>query len=245
MKAKTLWTLIIVIMVVTGLALLFLLPRRLADDGTVGTTREKRLSDSLQSRLSEEKARQQPLPVEQDMEAAAEPTVPPVLKREVVPAEEQPESERPVCQREGKPKVLTHRVAPGECLWSIAGQDSYYGEPLKWVWIYAANYSQILDPDLIYPDQELSLARDETPELKENPYERVVRGSFFVPSGKEGGRQYPEHVVLWSESLWKIAGYKKYYGRQTQWVEIFEANKDKINDPDLIFPKQRLKIPLQ
>ncbi|MEO0185274.1 MAG: LysM peptidoglycan-binding domain-containing protein [candidate division WOR-3 bacterium] len=33
------------------------------------------------------------------------------------------------------------------------------------------------------------------------------------------------------------------YSDAKKWPEIYEANKDKIKDPDLIYPKQVLTIP--
>jgi nucleoid-associated protein YgaU len=49
------------------------------------------------------------------------------------------------------------------------------------------------------------------------------------------------HVVAAGDSLSKIA--KRYYGDANQWRRIFEANRDQINNPDLIKPGQNLKIP--
>lgn len=49
------------------------------------------------------------------------------------------------------------------------------------------------------------------------------------------------HVVVKGESLSKIA--KHYYGDPNKWPIIFEANRDKIKDPDLIHPGQELRIP--
>ena len=43
------------------------------------------------------------------------------------------------------------------------------------------------------------------------------------------------------DSLSKIA--KREYGDANQWNRIFEANKDVLNDPNKIFPGQKLKIP--
>jgi len=42
-------------------------------------------------------------------------------------------------------------------------------------------------------------------------------------------------------SLWRIA--RKYYGKGTQYVEIFERNSDLIRDPDLIYPGQIFSLP--
>ncbi len=52
---------------------------------------------------------------------------------------------------------------------------------------------------------------------------------------------YAKHVVKKGESLSLIA--KDYFGDPMKYKEIFEANKDKIKDPNVIFPDQELTIP--
>jgi len=49
------------------------------------------------------------------------------------------------------------------------------------------------------------------------------------------------YVVVKGDSLSKIA--KREYGDANKWRAIYEANKDVINDPDLIYPGQELKVP--
>lgn len=51
----------------------------------------------------------------------------------------------------------------------------------------------------------------------------------------------PIHVVQRGNSLWRIS--RLYYRNPLLWPEIFEANRDKIRDPDLIYPDQRFLIP--
>lgn len=53
-----------------------------------------------------------------------------------------------------------------------------------------------------------------------------------------GERMY---VVKSGDSLSKIA--LREYGNANKWRHIWEANKDKVKDPDLIHPGQELKIP--
>lgn len=43
------------------------------------------------------------------------------------------------------------------------------------------------------------------------------------------------------DSLWKIS--EKFYGQGTRWKDIFEANKEQIQNPDLIYPDQVLIVP--
>jgi nucleoid-associated protein YgaU len=49
------------------------------------------------------------------------------------------------------------------------------------------------------------------------------------------------HKVVAGDTLSKIA--KKYYGKAGDYMKIFDANKDKLKDPDKIFPGQDLIIP--
>jgi len=56
--------------------------------------------------------------------------------------------------------------------------------------------------------------------------------------GSSKGRTY---TVTAGDSLSKIA--KNFYGNANQYMKIFEANKDKLSDPDKIKPGQVLTIP--
>jgi nucleoid-associated protein YgaU len=69
-------------------------------------------------------------------------------------------------------------------------------------------------------------------------------GSSTAPSATEptstfgSGKTY---IVVKGDSLSKIA--KREYGDANKWRTIYEANKDLIKDPDLIYPGQELKVP--
>lgn len=64
----------------------------------------------------------------------------------------------------------------------------------------------------------------------------VQSGSSSTSSASE--RIY---IVRSGDSLSKIA--QREYGDANKWRRIFDANMDKIKDPDLIHPGQELKIP--
>ena len=49
------------------------------------------------------------------------------------------------------------------------------------------------------------------------------------------------YVVVKGDSLSKIASGQ--YGDAQKWRRIYEANRDLIKDPDLIYPGQQLRIP--
>lgn len=49
------------------------------------------------------------------------------------------------------------------------------------------------------------------------------------------------YTVKSGDCLWNIA--KKYYGNGAQYTKIYNANKSKIKNPNLIYPGQVLTIP--
>ena len=106
-------------------------------------------------------------------------------------------------------------IQSGECLWNIAGYEDIYSDPVKWPRIFRANTDKIEDPEWIYPDTVL-----------------------VIP------RSWPrQHMVELDESLSLIASYWEVYSSPMEWTRLFEANKDMVQDPDLIYPEQVLKVP--
>jgi nucleoid-associated protein YgaU len=51
------------------------------------------------------------------------------------------------------------------------------------------------------------------------------------------------HTVVKGEYLWRIAGYSDIYDDPYEWPRIYNANRDQIDDPDLIYPDQVFTIP--
>jgi len=114
---------------------------------------------------------------------------------------------------EGLPKMWT--VVDGEFLYKISGYEDIYADALKWPRIYRANKDKIEDPNLIYPGWELAIPRDW-------PTTWTVQEDDF---------------------LGKIAWYWEVYDDPSQWTKLYEANKDQISDPEIIWPGWELRIP--
>jgi nucleoid-associated protein YgaU len=49
------------------------------------------------------------------------------------------------------------------------------------------------------------------------------------------------YTVVKHDTLWDISGKSAVYGDAFQWPLLFKSNRDKIQDPDLIYPKQDLE----
>jgi nucleoid-associated protein YgaU len=58
------------------------------------------------------------------------------------------------------------------------------------------------------------------------------------PVGRISGRTY---TVSRGDTLASIA--QREYGDSQQWVRIYDANRDFISNPDVLYPGQRLRLP--
>jgi hypothetical protein len=65
-------------------------------------------------------------------------------------------------------------VEDGDSLSGISEKDRIYGNWKMWPLIYDANRNQIKDPDLIYPEQDLGIPRDYTPQDSMNAQQRAL-----------------------------------------------------------------------
>lgn len=66
----------------------------------------------------------------------------------------------------------------------------------------------------------------------------VTTNNTASAPAKPSGQNY---TVVRGDCLWNIA--KKFYGNGSKYTTIYNANKDKIKNPNLIYPKQVLWIP--
>ena len=70
----------------------------------------------------------------------------------------------------------------------------------------------------------------------------ILRGGEVT--GQDNETEVPaaeEYIVQTGDSLWKIA--KTHYGNGRYWETLYEANADRIADPDLVFVGQILFLP--
>lgn len=59
----------------------------------------------------------------------------------------------------------------------------------------------------------------------------------------EGWKKYVVRKKIPADCLWRISAYKQHYGTSKLWKRIYEANRGKIKNANLIYPKQVLLIP--
>jgi nucleoid-associated protein YgaU len=106
-----------------------------------------------------------------------------------------------------------YKVVDGDWLSKISSMRATYNNGKKWPTIFEANKDRIKNPNLIYPGWVLLVPTQET------------------------------YTVAPGDCMWLIASYLSIYSDAKKWPEVYEANKDKVKDPDMIYPKQQFVIP--
>ena len=101
----------------------------------------------------------EPQPVQQEEVVIEEVVVEPVVEEVVVVPELTPME---VYAKDYSELPTQYQVAKGDCLWWISEFKQIYNDPFMWPLIYKANRDKINNPDLIHPDQVLSIPRNFT-----------------------------------------------------------------------------------
>ncbi|MGQ9630699.1 MAG: LysM peptidoglycan-binding domain-containing protein [bacterium] len=152
-------------------------------------------------------------------QVAVKATLPPPA---AAPPERLPPPSSPAKEGEKAPSPPTkgervHTVRRGETLWAIAGSPQVYSDPYQWIRIYEANLKRLRDPDHILPGQKLTIPDPNA----------IPPGYYLVRKG---------------DTLWSIAGKEAAFGNSQMWFQLYRANRDRIRNPDLIYPYQLLSI---
>jgi LysM repeat protein len=85
----------------------------------------------------------------------------------------------------------SYQVVGGDNLWNISKKPAIYNDPYQWPLIYKANQGQINDADLIFPGQNLTITRGNTPvEIDTAVNHARTRGAWTLGVVEESDRAY-------------------------------------------------------
>ena len=102
----------------------------------------------------------------------------------------------------------------------------------------ALTLPDVLASEEIDKQEEITQVLPEIPVIEERELDIV---QLITPS------EMQDIVTRWivqrGESLWRIASYPEIFGTGIKWQDIYDANRDIITDPELIFPDQIFVIP--
>jgi nucleoid-associated protein YgaU len=90
----------------------------------------------------------------------------------------------PLPTPEPTPKRNSYVVKDGDTLWSIAGLTQVQGDNFRWPLLFKANRDQIIDPDLIEPDQDLTWKPSYTSDEVADAKQKAGDTPPYVPHNK-------------------------------------------------------------
>jgi len=96
-------------------------------------------------------------------------------------------------------------------------------------------WDQVKMVDPTYSDLTCDITVNQSAQQTEAPKTQTAGASA------SGGQSTRTYTVQSRDTLSKIS--KQFYGNANQYMKIFEANRDRLSNPDRIQPGQELKIP--
>jgi len=100
--------------------------------------------------------------------------------------------------------------------------------------------AELARQDSVYKEELLGMKRDLDQSQARALRLRAEGDSLFTGAGKD---RTDRHVVRRGESLWAISAGSDVYGAGSRWRTLYDANRSRIKNPDLIYPGQELSIP--
>ena len=108
------------------------------------------------------------------------------------------------------------------------------------------------DADLFDQRDHFDAISEEVEGLKQNKIRHLLKASMKLKTiaqlveriaARMPAKKIQDYTVLRNDSLWKIARSGEIYDNAYLWPRIYLENRDKIKDPDLIYPDWVLQIP--
>ena len=110
--------------------------------------------------------------------------------------------------------------------------------------------AELARQDSLYKSEMLGLNRELDQSRAHSLHLRAEGDSLFAlgtarekEPGTRSTNPRARHVVRRGESLWAISARSSVYGRGARWRALYDANRARIPNPDLIYPGQELSIP--
>jgi nucleoid-associated protein YgaU len=138
------------------------------------------------------------------------------------------------------PAPKKYRIQPHDTLSSIAAEN--LGNRAKWRAIYEANKGVIANPDRLPVGKEILIPAAQAPGGGAEPHAAApAAGPEPRAAAPVAASVRKTHVVKHGETLSIVA--EQELGSRAKWRVIYEANRDKLSDPDAVREGQELTIP--
>lgn len=141
---------------------------------------------------------------------------------------------------------LIHKVQQSESLRTLA--ERYLGDPNRWTEVFVLNQGQsqagggsLTDPIRLQPGWELIMPADaRLPTSVELNRDAITETNYQVdlPSFEPDSTKI---TVQPGDTLWELAAH--HLDDPERWVDIFDSNRDTVQDPNVIMPGWELRLP--
>ncbi len=124
----------------------------------------------------------------------------------------------------------------------LAGEPQYIEPQKKTRQIYVLELSKAVgESEVKKVERQTAASTSSNTAPAEETSNKIVITSNQSAASSAGPTKAVTYTVQKDDTLQKIA--KKYYGSYGQWIKIYEANKDKIKNPDLLRSGTVITIP--
>jgi nucleoid-associated protein YgaU len=106
-----------------------------------------------------------------------------------------------------------------------------------------ARQDSLYKEELLGLKEDLDHTRARSLRLREEGDSLFAVGTALEARAAAGGGAPAVHVVRRGESLWAISASPDVLGKGSRWRALYELNRARIKNPDLIYPGQELSIP--
>ena len=94
-------------------------------------------------------------------------------------------------------------------------------------------------PDFSNVQSSVASTEQERPDFSN--VQSAVTSTEEIIGGEGGSTGEQTYTIEKGDTLSAVS--KRFYGKAKFWRQIFEANRDTIEDPDRVFPGQTIKLP--
>jgi nucleoid-associated protein YgaU len=141
-------------------------------------------------------------------------------------------------------RLYVDNALAGEVQSDAQGKWTFNGRNAIAAGTHTLRADEVDSADKVISRVELPFQREEAAKVAAVQPGNASAGKSAIGVKTGGSNAVPQRVIIQpGNNLWRLS--RLVYGKGTQFTVIYEANKDQIRNPDLIYPGQVFSMPLK